>query len=221
MKKTVVLIHTTRIVIEPIHKLLTKIIPEVKTINLLDEGILEILFRKGYIDSQVNRKVCNLAISAEETGADLIMLTCSSISPCADIARKIINIPILKIDEVMVNKVVNLGKVIGVLATSRTTLQPTTHFIEKVAKEKNKNILIKTYLYEEALKALLVGKDDEHDKIILKAVNEISKEVDVIVLAQASLERLLQKINKKAIKINVLSSPRMAIYNIKKILEIQ
>ena len=221
MKKTVALIHTTRIVIEPIHKLFTKIIPEVRTINLLDEGILEILFKKGYIDSQVNRKVCNLAISAEETGADLIMLTCSSISPCADIACKMINIPLLKIDEVMVNKAVNLGKVIGVLATSKTTLQPTTTFIKNVAKEKNKDIFIKTYLCEEALKALLAGENDEHDKIILKKISEISKEVDVIVLAQASLERLLPKINKKAIKINVLSSPRMAIYNIKKTLEIQ
>ena len=205
--------------IEPIHKLFTKIIPEVKTFNLLDEGILEIIFKKGYIDSQVNRKVCNLAISAEETGADLIMLTCSSISPCADLAYKMVNIPILKIDEVMINKAVNLGKVIGVLATSRTTLQPTTHFIEKVAKEKNKNILIKTYLYEEALKALLAGKNDEHDKIILEKISEVSKEVDVIVLAQASLERLLPKIDKKAIKIDVLSSPRMAVDNIKKILE--
>ena len=127
----------------------------------------------------------------------------------------------LKIGEVMVNKAVNLGKVIGVLATSKTTLQPTTTFIKKVAKEKSKDVFIKTYLCEEALKALLAGKNYEHDKIIFKEISEISKEVDVIVLAQASLERLLPKINKKAIKINVLSSPRMAIYNIKKILEIQ
>ena len=81
---------------------------------------------------------------------------------------------------------------------------------------KNKDIVIKTYLYEKAFKALLAGKSDEHDNIIFKAINEVSKEVDVIVLAQASLERLLQKIDKKGKKVNVLSSPRIAVDNLKK-----
>ncbi len=221
MEKTVALIHTTRIVIEPIHKLFKQIIPEVKSFNLLDEGILEILSKTGSVNSQINKRVCDLAVLAEEAGADLIMLTCSSISSCADIACNMVSIPILKIDEAMAKKAVDLGQVIGVIATSSTTLKPTTLLINKVAKEKNRDILIKTYLYEKAFKALLAGKSDEHDNMIFKAIDEVSKEVDVLVLAQASLDRLLQKINEKAIKINVLSSPKMAIYNIKKILEIQ
>lgn len=216
MKKTVALIHTTRIVIEPIHELFTQIIPEVKSFNLLDEGILEILSKTGSVNSQINKRVCDLAVLAEEAGADLIMLTCSSISSCADIACNMVNIPILKIDEAMVKKAVDLGHVIGVIATNRATLKPTTLLIDKVAKEKSIDILIKTYLYEKAFKALLAGKSDEHDNIIFKAVNEVSKEVDVIVLAQASLERLLQKIDKKEIKVNVLSSPRIAVDYLKK-----
>ncbi len=221
MKKTIALIHTTKIVIEPIQKLFAQIIPEVKTFHLLDEGILEILFKKRYINSQVNRRVCNLVFSAEEAGADLIMLTCSSISPCADIAGKMVNVPLLKIDEVMVNAAVDKGGTVGVVASSKTTLQPTRIFIEKVAREKEKKVSIKTYLCEEALKAILAGKSDKHDEIILKKINEISQKVDVIVLAQASLARLVQKIDKKIVKIPVLSSPRMAVENIKKILETQ
>jgi len=221
MKKTIALIHTTKIVIEPIQKLFTEIIPEVKIFHLLDEGILEILFKKGGITPQVNKRVCNLVISAEEAGADLIMLTCSSISPCADIISEMISVPLLKIDEAMVNKAVDVGKVVGVLATSRTTLQPTRLFLEKVAKGKGKEILIKTCLCEEALKAVLAGKKEEHDEIVLKKINEISRKVDVIVLAQASLAEVVQKIDKKLIKVPVLSSPRMAVKNIKKILETQ
>ena len=218
MEKTVALIHTTRIVIEPIHKLFKQIIPEVKSFNLLDEGILEILSKTGSVNSQINKRVCDLAVLAEEAGADLIMLTCSSISSCADIACNTVNIPILKIDEAMVKKAVDLGQVIGVIATSSTTLKPTTLLIDKVAKEKNRDILIKTYLYEKAFKALLAGKSDEHDNIIFKAIDEVSKGVDVIVLAQASLERLLPKIDKKEKKVNVLSSPRIAVDYLKKIL---
>lgn len=220
MGKTVALIHTTRVVIEPINELIKQIIPEVSSLNLLDEGILKILSKTGSVNSQIDKRICDLAVLAEEAGADLIMLTCSSISSCAEIACNLVNIPILKIDQAMIEKAVDLGQVIGVLATNRTTLKPTTLLIDKVAKEKNKNIVIKTYLYEKAFKALLAGRNDEHDDIILNAINEVFEEVDVIVLAQASLYRLLQKINKNKIKGYVLASPRIAVDHLKKYLRI-
>lgn len=75
------------------------------------------------MSKKVIRKMCFYMIIAEESGAEVILNVCSSISETVDIANKIIHVPIIKIDEPMVELNVKTGRKIGVVATLETTLK--------------------------------------------------------------------------------------------------
>ena len=53
-----------------------------------------------------------------------------SISPCADDAKELVDIPVIKIDEAMARSAVAQGERIGVAATLRSTLDPTVALLE-------------------------------------------------------------------------------------------
>ena len=68
----------------------------------------------------------NYAASAQEAGADFILFTCSSIGPAVETAATLTDVPVLRVDQPMADKAVQLGKRIGVIATLSTTLEPTS-----------------------------------------------------------------------------------------------
>ena len=55
------------------------------------------------------------------------------------------------------------------------------------------------------------GDTETHDRIVLKNLQKLSDSCDVIVLAQASMSRVAEKIPENNRIIPVLSSPRFAI----------
>ena len=57
---------------------------------------------------------------------------------------------------------------------------------------------------------------DKHNKLCLEVINEVSKNHDVVVLAQGSMTVLIPYLN--SIEIPVLTSPRMAIEKIKELI---
>ena len=77
------------------------------------------------------------------------------------------------------------------MATVPTTLDPTIRLIESKAKEQGKELEITRALYSKAFDLLLAGKADEHDREVMDKVKELSTQVDVVVLAQCSMARLV------------------------------
>jgi len=218
MGKLVALLHTTKVLIEPMEKLFAEIAPEPKLIHLLDEGILHMSLKTGTIDSKIIRRVCNLAIAAEEAGADVILLTCSATSSAADVARELITVPLVKINEPMIESAVERGNKIGIMATDKATLSPSSSLVEEIAKKRHKEVTVKTILCEEALQARLAGDTAKHDQLLLQTLENFSRSVDVIVLSQASMATIVQQAQSR-VKIPVLSSPKLAVEKVKQILE--
>jgi len=66
--------------------------------------------------------------------------------------------------------------------------------------------MIKTVLRPEAYQALMAGDHARHDAILHEAATEISNEVDVLVLAQASLAHLRDMLAAE-LKCQVLAGP--------------
>ena len=69
---------------------------------------------------------------AVDAGADAIFNTCSSIGEIAQFARKLVPIPIYKIDDPMAIEAVETASRIGVLATLSTTLTPTAALLQTI-----------------------------------------------------------------------------------------
>jgi hypothetical protein len=100
---------------------------------------------------------------------------------------------------------------IGVLATLRTTLDPTTALLRAKAAETGRAIRLTECLCDDAFPAVLAGDTETHDRILRKALLEDLQGVDLIVLAQASMARVVASLRPGELQTPVLSSPELAI----------
>jgi len=107
----------------------------------------------------------------------------------------------------MADKAVQAGKKIGVVATLSTTLEPTADLVRRRAALANKNIELVSRLCEGAFDALMSGDAAKHDKLVADALIDLSSKVDVIVLAQASMARVVNTLPEANKKVPILSSP--------------
>jgi Asp/Glu/hydantoin racemase len=159
----------------------------------------------------------HLAQAAELAGVDLIFSACSSLGPSMDIARNLVHVPIVKIDDAMAEKAVQLGTCIGALATVPTTLPPTVALIEEHATKEGKTVTVLPRLCEGAFDVLMAGERDEHDQMVLNGAQSLASQVDILVLAQASMSRLAPMLSDST-GLQVLSSPRLAVEYVRDLL---
>jgi Asp/Glu/hydantoin racemase len=148
---------------------------------------------------------------AEAIGAKCALVTCSTISPLVDSVLGEARIPVFKIDEAMLDTAVRLGPRIGVLATNPTTLEPTERLLLERAKAADCTVEIRTHLVPGALDALLAGDGETHDRLLSAAIVRVAPDADAIVLAQASMARVLEVLPESARTRPVLSSPHLAL----------
>jgi Asp/Glu/hydantoin racemase len=216
MEKTVVVIHTGPVTIQPLKDQFKAFLPDVRMINIMDDSLLNDVMKAGYLTEAVKDRIFTYMKNAEDMGADMILNACSSVGEATDMIKDRIHIPILKIDEAMADHAIELGKKIGVLATVKTTLEPTVRLVLKKAKEKGKEITIVEQIAEGAFQALLEGNGEKHDQILTETITALMEQVDVIVLAQVSMARIIPSLGK--VKIPILSSPRSGVELLKNVM---
>ena len=127
-----------------------------------------------------------------------------------DVAKQTVRTPIIKIDDAMALKAATSGTDVGVLATLPTTLDPTSDLVLAKAAEVVRTVSIHQRLAEGAFDVLMSGDRDRHDDMVSHEAAELAKEVDLIVLAQASMARLAPRLSEET-GLPVLASPRMGV----------
>jgi Asp/Glu/hydantoin racemase len=217
MHRKMAVLHTSFVFIniEPVFRdLFQEMIPDVEVIDFVDSQVLADVRKVGKVEVSHIRRMCHLAQAAEDAGVDLIFSACSSLGPSMDVARKLVKVPIVKIDDPMTQKAVALGSKIGVMATVPTTLPPTVDLIQQWANEENKPVEIVQKLCDGAFEILMAGDRERHDQMVHAGAAELAPQVDLIVLAQASMSRLAPELSDQVGK-TVLSSPRLAAQYVK------
>ena len=81
----------------------------------------------------------------------------------------------------------------------------------------NKEIQIQPVLVEGAFQILMNGNRQQHDRMVAEAAQKLSANVDLVVLAQASMTRLVPILAQET-GLRILSSPRLAIEYTAKVL---
>ena len=217
MKKLAVL-QTVLFLADMFKKNLAERFPDLRSFHIVDESLLQdLLLHKGLTPGIV-RRVAAHACEARDAGADLILFTCTSTSPAVDTARAVVDIPILKIDDPLAEKAVELGKRIGVVCTASSTLGPSENLIREHAAKMGKQIHVRTELDSGAFDAIMAGDKAEHDRRVKTVASELSRESDVVVLAQASMAHLTPELN-ETLPIPVLSSPDLCLDALAKLIE--
>ncbi len=139
------------------------------------------------------------------------MVTCSSIGAAVEASAPWTKVPVLRVDQPMADLAINTGKKIGVIATLPTTLSPTSDLVNRRAQALCKDITLTSKLCEGAFEALMSGDAATHDRMISEALKDLSDEVDVILLAQASMARVVDMLDESAKKIPIIPIPPEAV----------
>ena len=216
---TVAAIYTTQSIIEPVKALFYELMPSHRLANILDDSIIPDFVKSGNIvTTDVRRRFFDYCRTSEESGAQIILSTCSSMGDLVEQVKPFIKVPILRIDEPMAIQAVEMGTRIAVLATAETTLAPTNRLVRSAAKKNDKPIVIKECLAKGALEALAKGDTDKYDRILLTTAINAAREADVIMLAQGSMARAQEDIA-LATRKPVLSSIRSGLLSVRDLME--
>ncbi len=218
-QKTLGLVHTSATLVPVFAELCSKYLPGVKVFNIVDDSLIKNTIACGELTASTSKRVVNYAASAQEAGADYILFTCSSIGPAVETAATLTGVPVLRVDQPMADIAVQTGKRIGVIATLSTTLEPTSDLVRRRAIAAGKEIELESVLCEGAFDALMSGDAATHDKKVGDALKQLVNEVDVIVLAQASMGRVVDTLTDAEKKVPILASPSIAMEYLKEIIK--
>lgn len=208
MIKMLALIHTSPVLVPTFTQLAGEFLPGVTIFHMVDESLIKNTISAGRLTKATAKRVLTLIDSAQQAGAEAAMVTCSSIGQAVSYSRPFIDIPVLRIDEAMAEAAVVKGGRIGVAATLRTTLDPTLELLHATARRSGKSIETIPCLCEGAFEAVISGQTDRHDLLVTEALQKLMMDVDVVVLAQASMARVLSSL--PADGTPILTSPRLA-----------
>lgn len=200
-------IHTVSFLVNEFRVRMRDELPDVDCFHILDESLLQDLLR-GKPKAAIYRRVVQQVLAAADAEADLIVMTCSSTSPAVDIARQVLDRPVLKIDDPMADAAVAAGRRIGLVCTASSTVGPSTALLRSHAAAKGRDIVVVPMLQADAYTALMRGEHSEHDRLIREAVTQAAATFDTVVLAQASLAHLRDELA-TVLSMPVLASPAL------------
>jgi glutamate racemase len=210
-RKKLGLVHTSATLVPVFAALCKEKLPNVDVFNIVDDSLVKGIREAGRITPTIEMRVAGYLTSAAYAGADYIMVTCSSIGQAVEAGAKGIPTPVMRVDLPMADKAVAAGKKVGVIATLSTTLEPTAELILRRAALAEKKIELTSKLVEGAFEALMAGDGATHDDKVAAALKELSQQVDVIVLAQASMARVVDTLKPEDRRVPILASPGIAV----------
>ena len=217
MKAALIYTSTTPELMELVEREVKKNIgEEAELISLQNPDILTEVREAGYVTGSAGAKLISMYMEAIAQGADAILNICSSVGEVADCmqdAAKYLGVPIVRIDEEMCREAVRCGKRIGVMATLKTTLEPTKNTIRRAAREAGLQVELEDALVDGAF-----GLDPQQFRtLMIEHANKIRDKVDVIILAQGSMAYVEKEIE-RATGRTTLSSPGFGAIELKKAL---
>ena len=203
-------IHTSPATVELFGRLLRERLPDADVFNILDDSILPQLRDNGGDLAAVEPRWSGYARNARDVGANVILNACSSIGElCGPVSRDI-GAPIVRVDARMAREAIARGRRVAVLATVNTTLRPTCDLLVATAKRKGREAQVIPMLVEGAYAALMAGDQAGHDDRIVAALEAACVQADAVVLAQASMARVLPRVADAA-RAKCLVSPPLAV----------
>ena len=202
-KKTIGIIHAIHLTIRAMQPFLERYIPDVEVMHFCDDTIQRdnLAASVGVIPKHNYFRFAQYAHNLQESGVELILLACSTFNYAAELARPMIDIPILQIDRPMMELAVMQGKRVGLLATLASTVPSSERLLRIVAAEKNRPVEITTVLRPEAFAAVSKGDTETHNRILLEEIDKLSSKVDSIVMAQLSMSALAPHLGKTAVPV--------------------
>lgn len=216
---TLGLIHTSATLVPVFAELCAEHLPNVETFNIVDDSLIKDVIRRDELTERTAARVGDYVRLAESAGAGQILVTCSSIGAAVEASAATVETPVHRVDQPMADQAVRQAKRIGVVATLSTTLEPTADLVRRRAAALGREVTLTARLCDGAFGALMNGDAAAHDAMVAKALGELAEQVDVILLAQASMARVVDELDNSQRKVPILASPPTAIEYLKTVFQ--
>ncbi len=203
----IALIHALAESVAPINEAFSRLWPQAKLMNLLDDSLSGDLAASGNgLDQPMHDRFMALSNYAFSTGAQGILFTCSAFGSCIEaVQARWPTIPILKPNQAMIAEVEAAGfERIGLLASFGPTLA-------SMPAEFSPKLSIEPSLCMGALEALKGGDAKRHDAIIVDhALALKAAGVQALAIAQFSMARSAGPV-REAAGLPVFTTPESAV----------
>ncbi|WP_405149803.1 aspartate/glutamate racemase family protein [Sphaerisporangium sp. NBC_01403] len=205
---TIAFVHTVTALAPVFEDLAQSGIAGVNTRHILDEALLGAATAEpGLAFDRAVTALQRHVDSAVAGGADVIVVTCSTLGPATDVISATREVPVIRIDRPMARQAIRYRRV-GVIATLESNRAASRAIIEQTAAQEGRSVRVIDRLCDGAFEHLQAGRSDRHDEAVRRAVADISAEVDVVVLAQATMAGALDGAD---VPVPVLTSPAAAV----------
>ena len=209
----IVLIHATRVAIDPIEQAMKHYWPDAETVSILEEG-LSIDRASGAVPlSELNHRIVGLAHYAQQLNPTGILYTCSAFGAGIEQAADTLDIPVLKPNEAMFEAAFEQGTRVAMIYTFPPAVAGMEQEFRGEAKCLNSLATIQSVYAQGALESLKAGDKTLHDEIIAQCAAQID-DADVILLTHFSMARAAQAV-RNTTALPVLTSPETAITKMK------
>ncbi|MDS7906250.1 aspartate/glutamate racemase family protein [Klebsiella pasteurii] len=215
--KKIAMLHTSSATLAMMQQLIADIMPEVEVMHLVEESMIKQVMKAGGVTPNIAARIADYVHIAEKADCDIFITACSSIGTAVEQCQFLTPLQLARIDSAMVKEAIEKGERIAVLATVATTLKPTLDYVQRKIQESGKPRAVTPILMEEAFHALLAGEMDTHDRIVADGLKTAFSQADVVILAQASMARVLQQLPTPPVP--VLTSPESGIRWLKALAE--
>jgi Asp/Glu/hydantoin racemase len=210
-------VHTSPVLVPLFTQLAKEKLPDTAIFHMVDESLIQNTIAAQKLTKVTIRRMVNMIGSAHEAGADAVMVTCSSVGAGVAVARQQLDFPIFRVDEAMAEAAVQIGRRIGVAATLKTTLEPTMNLLAESAAAAGRQIELVPSLCDGAFEAVLRGDTQRHDELLSAELCQLKSHVEVVVLAQASMARVVAQMKGNGGS-PILSSPELAMNRVQSLL---
>jgi len=175
-----------------------KMLPGVKIINVGNEAV-----QLNFMTAHHKGEACPPQINIDKTeqyardlyelyDVDAVILTCSTMNRAfQQVSEKMkeVNVPVVQIDEAMMEEAVQAEGKILVVATHGPTVKSTQSLLQETADRLGKQVNFTGATVEEAFELLGAGDIAAHNEVIANAIRETQQKekIDIVVLAQLSM----------------------------------
>lgn len=175
-----------------------RMLPGVKIINTGNEAV-QLNFMQAYHDGkscppQINIDLfCRYAKELYDLyQVDAILISCSTMNRAYTRVSDYMDpygIPVIQIDQAMMEEAVQAEGKILVVATHGPTVKSTQELLQETAKKLKKKVDFTGVTVEEAFELLGKGEIDNHNKVISNAIRlaQSREKIDIVVLSQLSM----------------------------------
>lgn len=214
-------IHTTPSSIGMVDRFARLHLPEVIPVHLYDGRVKIDNFKwpAGITPPKNMLRWANFGDQLERDGCCVIVSCCSLMPRATEYAAKVVTVPFIQLDAVILDRVVEKYDRIGVINTTPYTVPHVTEEIRRREKEFGRKVSCDFSNTNGALDLFNQGRFEEHDNLVIESILKMEKRgVDCILMGQIPFGLMDEKLQKLSLKMPLYYTGAEAFHHIKELI---